>query len=41
MTPVLLLARDCIILWVNVRLAPVEYAFDIIESELDRRGVDL
>ena len=41
MTTALLLARDCIIYWVNVWIAPVECAFDMIESELVRRGVDL
>jgi hypothetical protein len=41
MTPALLFARDCIICWVNVWLAPVEYTFDMIESELERRGIDL
>ena len=41
MTPALLLARDCIICWVNVWLAPVECTFDMIESELARRGVTL
>ena len=41
MTPALLLARDCIIYWVNIWLAPVECTFDTIESELVRRGVDL
>jgi hypothetical protein len=41
MTSALLLARDCIICWVNVWLAPVEYAFDAIESELVRRGIEL
>jgi hypothetical protein len=41
MTPALLLARDCIIYWVNVWLAPVGCAFDMIESELVRRGVRL
>lgn len=41
MTPALLLARDCIIYWVNVWLVPVERAFDMIESELVRRGVEL
>lgn len=39
MTPALLLARDFIICWVNAWLAPVECAFDMIESELrQRRG---
>ena len=39
MTPALLLARDFIIYWVNVWLASVECMFDMIESELVRRGV--
>ncbi|SFP55803.1 hypothetical protein SAMN05216330_108127 [Bradyrhizobium sp. Ghvi] len=39
MTPALLIARDCIIYWVNVWIAPVEYVFDMIETELARRGV--
>jgi len=41
MTPTLLLVRDCIIHSVNVWLIPVECAFNIIESELVRRGVQL
>ena len=41
MTSDLLLARDCIICWVTVWLAPVECMFDMIESELIRRGVEL
>lgn len=41
MTPALLLARDGIIYWVNVWLAPIESMFDIIETELVRRGVAL
>jgi hypothetical protein len=40
-TPALLFARGCIIYWVKVWLAPVEYTFDMIESELERRGIDL
>ncbi|MBB4371765.1 hypothetical protein GGD63_004566 [Bradyrhizobium sp. cir1] len=39
MTPALLIARNCIIYWVNVWIAPVECVFDVIESELARRGV--
>jgi uncharacterized membrane protein YkoI len=39
MTSALLLARDCIIYSVNVWLVPVECVFDMIESELARRGV--
>jgi hypothetical protein len=40
-TPALLLVRDCIIYSVTVWLVPVEYAFNLIESELVRRGVQL
>ncbi|WP_167767602.1 hypothetical protein [Bradyrhizobium frederickii] len=39
MTPALLIARNCIICWVNVWIAPIECAFDVIESELARRGI--
>ena len=39
MIPALLIARDCIIYWVNVWIAPVECVFNVIESELARRGV--
>ncbi|SFJ44877.1 hypothetical protein [Bradyrhizobium sp. Gha] len=39
MTPALLIARGCIIHWVNAWIAPVEYVFDMIDSELERRGV--
>jgi hypothetical protein len=41
MTPALLLARDCIIYSVSVWLVPVECTFNVIESELVRRGVQL
>jgi hypothetical protein len=41
MTPTLIPVRDCIIYSVNVWLVPVECAFNIIESELARRGVQL
>ena len=41
MTPALLLVRDCIIYSVNVWLVPVECAFNLIELELVRRGVQL
>jgi hypothetical protein len=40
MTPALLLARDIIICWVKVSLVPVEFTFDMIEAELQRRGID-
>ncbi|NEU95802.1 hypothetical protein [Bradyrhizobium uaiense] len=39
MTPALLMARNSIIYWVNAWLAPLECMFDMIESELARRGV--
>jgi hypothetical protein len=41
MTPALLVTRSLIIYWVTFFLAPVEFTFDMIESELERRGVDL
>ncbi len=41
MTPLLLLSRNCIICSVNVWLAPVEWVFDLIEAELERRGITL
>ena len=41
MTSALILARDGIICSVNVWIAPVECAFNMIESELMRRGVHL
>jgi hypothetical protein len=41
MTLALFFARDCIIYSVNVWLVPVECAFNTIESELVRRGVQL
>lgn len=40
MTPALLIARDIIICWVNVSLVPVEFTFEMIEAELQRRGID-
>jgi hypothetical protein len=41
MTSALLLARDCIINSVKVWLVPIECTFNVIESELVRRGVQL
>lgn len=38
MRPILLLARDCITYWMNVWVAPVEWAYDLIESELESEG---
>jgi hypothetical protein len=40
-TPTLLLARRVIIQWVTVRVTPFEFAFDMIEAELRRRGINL
>ena len=41
MTSALLLARDCIVYSVNVWLVPVECPFNMIESDLVRRGAQL
>jgi len=40
MTHSLLFARDLIIYWVKVTLAPIELTYDMIEAELQRRGVN-
>jgi hypothetical protein len=40
MTSALLLARQCIIYWVTISLTPIEFTYDIIEAELQRRGID-
>jgi len=40
-TPTLLFVRRAIIQWVAFWVAPFEFAFDMIETELYRRGVDL
>ena len=41
MTDYLIAARAAIILWTHLAVMPVEIAFDAIEAELRRRGVDL
>ena len=41
MTPTLLFARRVIIQWVTFWVTPFEFAFDMIEGELHRRGIDL
>jgi hypothetical protein len=41
MMPALLLAQDSIIHWVNISLAPIAFAIDMIEAERQRTGVDL
>lgn len=40
MTQMLIVVRDALILWVNLAVMPAELAFDTIEAELKRRGVD-
>ena len=35
----LIAARAAIILWTNLAVMPVEIVFDVIEAELERRGV--
>jgi hypothetical protein len=35
----LIAARAAIILWTNLALMPTEIVFDMIEAELERRGV--
>jgi hypothetical protein len=37
---ILIVARDALILWVNLAVAPAELLFEAIEAELERRGVD-
>jgi hypothetical protein len=41
MTEYLIAARAAVILWTNLALAPAEILFDAIETELERRGVEL
>jgi hypothetical protein len=41
MTQALLFARVFIIHCVTLWVSPAEFAFDMIEAELERRGVDL
>jgi hypothetical protein len=40
MTQIQIVARDALILWVNLAVMPAELAFDTIEAELKRRGID-
>ena len=40
MTQILIAARATLILWVNLGVMPAEFAFDSIEAELKRRGID-
>jgi len=41
MTKYLIAARAAIILWTNLAVMPAEIVFDVIEAELERRGVEL
>ncbi len=41
MTEYLIAARTAIILWANLAVIPAEIVFDVIEAELERRGVEL
>ena len=40
MTPFLILTRAAIIGWTTLAVFPLEMAFDVIEGELERRGVE-
>jgi hypothetical protein len=40
MTPFLILTRAVIIGWSTLAVFPLEMAFDVIEGELERRGVE-
>jgi hypothetical protein len=41
MTEYLIAARASIILWTNLAVMPANIVFDMIEAELERRGVEL
>ena len=41
MMPFLILTRAAIISWTTIAVLPLELAFDAVESELKRRGVEL
>jgi hypothetical protein len=40
MTEYLIAARAAIILWTNLALMPTQIVFDVMEAELERRGVE-
>ena len=40
MTDYLIAARAVIILWTNLAVMPAEVVFDVIEAELERRGIE-
>jgi hypothetical protein len=41
MMPFLILTRAAIIGWTTIAVLPLEIAFDAVESELKRRGIEL
>jgi hypothetical protein len=41
MTECLIAARAAIILWIKLAVMPAEVVFDVIEAELEHRGVEL
>jgi hypothetical protein len=40
MTSYLIVTRVAIILWTNLAVVPATLAFDAIEAELERRGIE-
>ncbi len=40
MTPFLILTRAAIIGWTTLAVLPLEIAYDVVERELERRGVE-
>jgi hypothetical protein len=40
MTEYLIAARAVIILWTNLAVMPAEVVSDVIEAELERRGIE-
>jgi hypothetical protein len=41
MTSYLIVTRVAIILWINLAVMPAALTFDAIETELERRGIEL
>ena len=39
MTEYLIAARAAIILWTSLAVMPAEIVFDVVEAELERRGI--
>ena len=40
MTNYLIVTRVAMILWINLARMPAALAFDVIEAELERRGIE-